>query len=450
MATAIQSSFGQQCDQNGVPIRAGSVKVCAAGLTTLLAVFSDPALSVAASNPVNLNSSGRHDMRYIAAVAHKLVFYTGPDGSGEVLYTRDNIDPGVPLGSGALAIVNGGTGATTAEQALVNLGAATTAELSNLSAELSQLAGNLGGVEATRIATGNTSQRPEVPLPGQIRFNTSLGDAGQIEAYDALDHWSAIGYAQPIAAGFKNLVIKNNSGTPDSQIDIDADAVTVETTAGFAYRLIGIDLTVNCAGTGANGLDAGSLANTTWYAVYVIYNPTTQTVAGLVSSSGSNPTMPSGYTAKARLGWFRTNGSAQLHRIIQKGRHAQYVVSASVTTALPIMATGSAGSVTTPTWAAVGVSNYVPPTAASIVGALRVGNNVAGDDKAMVAPNNNCGAYNSDTNIAPVQWAWTANAVNAATVGTLQFDLILESTSIYWAATNAKCILCCLGWKDNI
>lgn len=441
MATAIQSSFYQQCDANGVPIRSGSVKVCAAGLTTPLAVFSDAALSVPASNPVNLDSAGRHDMRYIAVAAYKLIFYAGQDGTGGVLYTRDHIDPGVPLGSGALAIANGGTGATTAEQALVNLGAATTAELSKLSYELSQLAGNLGGVEATRIATGGTSQRPEAPLLGQIRFNTSLGDAGQIEAYDALDHWSPVGYAQPIAAGFKNLIIKNNSGTPNSQVDIDADAVTVETTTGFAYRLTGIDLTVNCAGTGANGLDSGSLANSTWYAVYVIYNPTTQTVAGLVSSNGSNPTMPSDYTAKARLGWFRTNGSAQFHRIIQRGRRAQYIVSASVTTTLPLMDSGSKSA-----WTSITLSNFVPTTASAIHVSLANRYNAGSYSNVVVAPNSNYGTSISTGTNQPYGFGDAGDIFSAA----INFWLGIETTSIQWGSDASGGAISCIGWEDNI
>lgn len=445
MATAIVTSFAQISDANGVPISGALVHVFNAGTTTPRALFSDPGLSIPAANPIAADSAGRHDIRYSSPDAYKIVVTTP---GGVMIFVRDHIDGGVPLGSGALAIANGGTGATTAEQALVNLGAATTAELSNLSYELSQLAGNLGGVEATRIATGNTGQRPEAPLPGQIRFNTSLGDAGQIEAYDALDHWSPVGYAQPIAAGFKNLTIKNNSGTPNSQIDIDADAVTVETSAGFAYRLTGIDLTVNCAGTGASGLDAGSLANSTWYAVYVIYNPTTQTVAGLVSSSGSSPTMPSGYTAKARLGWFRTNGSAQFHRILQKGNVAQYVVSASVTTALPIMATGSAGSITTPTWSAVAIGNFVPSTAASIIGSL-VQRQSGFSYAAMAAPNNQYGAISSTTNPPPVVWDFFTSE-NVSSQGSLRFRFLLESTSIYWAANTSGSVIACLGWEDNI
>src|SRR5439155_4311770 len=129
------------------------------------------------------------------------------------------------------------------------------------------------------------------------------------EFYDGAA-WRQPSVAQPIAGGFKNLVIANNVGTPNTKIDVTADAVTVETTAGVAYRLNSVSVTIDAGTTGANALDTGAIAASTWYSVWAIYNPATDTVAGLVSTSVTSPTMPSGYTAKARLGWFRTQTSA--------------------------------------------------------------------------------------------------------------------------------------------
>lgn len=173
MAVAVITSYGQQCDANGVPLAAGSVKVCAAETTTKLDVFSDTGLSVSANNPINL-AGARHDMRYIAATAYKIIVYTGADGTGTVLYTRDNIDPGVPIGSGALAIANGGTGATSAGAALSALGAATAAELADVTAEVASISGSLASTEKTHIATGTTAQRTSSPVDGDIRRNTTV------------------------------------------------------------------------------------------------------------------------------------------------------------------------------------------------------------------------------------------------------------------------------------
>ena len=82
--------------------------------------------------------------------------------------------------------------------------------------------------------------------------------------------------------------------------------------------------TINCATTGANGLDAGSLANTTWYHVFAIAK-TDGTTALLASTSVSAPTQPTGYTLKRRIGSFRTNGSAQIIDFVQDGDDFQWV-----------------------------------------------------------------------------------------------------------------------------
>jgi len=61
-------------------------------------------------------------------------------------------------------------------------------------------------------------------------------------------------------------------------------------------------LNVDITSSGANGLDTGSPADNTWYYLFLIFNPTTNTVAGLLSTSQSSPTMPSGYTKKRWIG----------------------------------------------------------------------------------------------------------------------------------------------------
>lgn len=70
-------------------------------------------------------------------------------------------------------------------------------------------------------------------------------------------------------------------------------------------------LTLNAATTGANGLDAGSLANNTWYHVFVIGK-----ADGTVAAFGSTnlaPTLPSGYTLRRRVWSAKTaTGAATL------------------------------------------------------------------------------------------------------------------------------------------
>jgi hypothetical protein len=75
---------------------------------------------------------------------------------------------------------------------------------------------------------------------------------------------------------------------------------------------------IDCATTGALGLDTGALANNTWYHAFAI-GKTDLTTSLLASTSVSSPTMPSGYTLKRRIGSFKTNGSAQIIDFVQDG-----------------------------------------------------------------------------------------------------------------------------------
>ncbi|CAM6005675.1 unnamed protein product [Sphagnum balticum] len=66
--------------------------------------------------------------------------------------------------------------------------------------------------------------------------------------------------------------------------------------------------TLNSATSGAGGLDTGTLAASTWYYVYAIYNPTTPATSILMSASATTPTLPSGYTYSALIGVVLTDG----------------------------------------------------------------------------------------------------------------------------------------------
>lgn len=64
---------------------------------------------------------------------------------------------------------------------------------------------------------------------------------------------------------------------------------------------VSANITVDLSASGANGLDTGAEASNTWYYVWLIKNSSTGTVAGLFSTSSSNPTMPTGYNKKRLL-----------------------------------------------------------------------------------------------------------------------------------------------------
>ena len=106
--------------------------------------------------------------------------------------------------------------------------------------------------------------------------------------------------------------------------------------------------------SGVNGLDTGSRTNNTWYYLWAIYNPATQTKALLFSASYTAPSMPSGYTFKALISAVR-NTTANFIWYTQYGNMVCYQ---SMQTAL------YRGQATSPT--VVPVSGVIPTAIVSV------------------------------------------------------------------------------------
>lgn len=99
--------------------------------------------------------------------------------------------------------------------------------------------------------------------------------------------------------------------------------------AGNAYlmQLSAIDKTTSAwaVGTGNGGLDAGTIANSTWYHFYVIRRPDTGVVDVLFSTNATTPTLPTNYTQYRRIGSGKTNGSGQWTSFVQVGDYFHWL-----------------------------------------------------------------------------------------------------------------------------
>lgn len=72
-------------------------------------------------------------------------------------------------------------------------------------------------------------------------------------------------------------------------------------------------------GAGNGGLDTGAVAATAWYHVHLIRRDSDGVIDAIYSLSATSPTMPSGWTARRRLGSIRTDGSSQIIAFQQTG-----------------------------------------------------------------------------------------------------------------------------------
>lgn len=252
--------------------------------------------------------------------------------------------------------------------------------------------------------------------------------------------------AGPVVGAAYGLKILNNSGTPNTKIDATAISASMVNSSGVSVAAasvsVTIDLTTGTSTAAANGMDGHSRGTSAWIYLYLISNGTVTAGLGSTTSPLSGtPTMPSGYSYAFFMGAMRVDGSGNLLRTRQLGRHAQYViVAATNTAAMPQMAVsaGAVGDPTVPTWISVAVGAFVPATA----GVLRGAFSCSGAVNAEVAPNNAYGVYNSTTNPPPL--AVDGNFSPSAQI----FEFTLESTNIYWATSATASYVWARGWED--
>jgi hypothetical protein len=185
-----------------------------------------------------------------------------------------------------------------------------------------------------------------------------------------------LSYVKAISVSGNTLTLKDAAGntigtyTPSSSSIVSAGlfmnrvitvtgnaALTIATSNNPFTGSGNVSLTVSASNTGANGIDTGSLLASTWYYVYLCYG--NSGTCGLISSSSSTPTLPSGYSNYVRMGAVLTNSSGYLYRTIQQGNYAQFVLDGTLLTAYPTISSGTTSST-------MSFSTYAPSTAARV------------------------------------------------------------------------------------
>lgn len=156
----------------------------------------------------------------------------------------------------------------------------------------------------TYTAAGTTLSRT---VTKSTNSDSAINLSGSAEVF-VIARWQDV-YAYP-RGYIAGLTLSNNVGTPNTKVDVAAGACRDST------NFINIDLlasvTIDFTTTGANALDAGTIAASTWYHIYAIGKADGVTSAGLASTSASAPTMPSGYSYKRRIGSVLTDGASHL------------------------------------------------------------------------------------------------------------------------------------------
>ena len=125
------------------------------------------------------------------------------------------------------------------------------------------------------------------------------------ETYDTQNY---IQYGQYQPYYINGFAISNDVTTPHSLLDISAGSC-LDSTGSFQLST-STPIVINSAVNGLNGLDTGTIAASTLYAVYLVWDPVTNLPAGaMLSLSYTQPLMPFGYSAFLLIGYVATDSS---------------------------------------------------------------------------------------------------------------------------------------------
>lgn len=383
-------------DANGNILAGAKMYVFEAGTTTPTDCYTTSALSVAHPNPLVADSGGMFDDAFFAPGDYKIRFTTAGEAT---VWEVDNYN--VPETGSTISfpseVKTANFTLTSADRAKVFQCDASGAPGSNIvvTADSEELGNDFpfwvvnSGASGTITVQGTGSQtingQPSLVLSLQYASSgfvsggavgwTKFAAAGSFPSTDIGDSTSAgrailtasTAQAQSelipsavITGDARGLKFANNASNPNFQVDVTATELVVKNSSGLSRILSSVSTTIDITTAGAGGLDTGTEANSTWYYVWIIYSGST--VSGLLSTSATAPTLPSGYTYSALVGaiYNESSGNFRLTRGVGKrieqedvtafsGAPSTSFVSLSLTSSIPPISVRAFGRGTTTT-----------------------------------------------------------------------------------------------------
>ena len=290
-------------------------------------------------------------------------------------------------------------------------------------------------------------------LGGVSRLTAATDQA--LYFYNGSGVWNELAYfpaATKVAAtGASNLTVKNNAITPNTQVDITATEVVMDSAFGSnTYTDSYGTCTINFGVPGAGGLDTGAIAANTWYYFYAISSGIVNSC--LASTSSTAPTMPAGYTYKVRVGANRTSSAAAtLWPVYQQGAKAQF----SGVLAVPFNQTvGLFGG-----GLAVGTCGTTPQTMATMPtmtggavwgGMVPITARAADFNLLLATAGTMCVAAFSDTGNLPANSQCAIGNLAGGIVSMPAEINYMGIASPYMCVTNSTSQLTVSGWVDHV
>ena len=284
------------------------------------------------------------------------------------------------------------------------------------------------GDEYIRVPRLTTTERDALsPVDGFFIFNTT--DSIFQVFHDS--SWNDITDSATVVSNIRDVSRGLVSTAPSAAtVDIDADEISLQDGSGNTKRVTSVNLTIDIeAANGANALDTGSEANSTWYYIWVIDNGST--TAGLFSLSPTAPIMPSGYTFKGLIGAVRNDGSGNFLDFTQIGTRVNYDVLLLIKN----------GSFTTAAWTAQDITSMFPVTAKVIKGYMGVDNN-----HIAMSPRSDGHAGHYHRSTGPVGSETFAGVLTTGRNVQVMFEIPYADTVFYFTQA-AGSTLNAVGWE---
>jgi hypothetical protein len=283
---------------SGAPIAAG----------TTLTIYRD----VAPTQPTSISNQGAMWPQVIEAALDRLTFI-----AQKITDTASRALVIAPTDGGALAALPAKTQRANSwlafdgdGQPIAAQGVGTASVSSWLAANFLNMTSRLAAIRAL----GGAGTADDNAFTGANTFPTPpAGDSSQKAATTAFVRGYALrsylaGLTLSTAGGTATFGVAAGCAADSTNLSMMTLAAAItKTTAAWA------------PGSGNGAFDTGTIANSTWYHVYLIQRPDTGVVDALVSLSATSPTMPTNYTLHRRIGAMKTDGAGKWVAFLQQG-----------------------------------------------------------------------------------------------------------------------------------
>ncbi|NIA67768.1 hypothetical protein HBA54_04120 [Pelagibius litoralis] len=317
----IQSAF----DNDGTPGAGAKLYFYISGTSTALDTFSDDALSVANTNPVDADSAGRFPAIFLSDQDYKVILRTS---EGVTLWTADPVRAAEPTSTTVISKSTTYTVTSADNGRLIKADA--TAGAFTITLPPAATAGN--GFEVTVKKVDSSANAVTLDADGSetIDGGTDISLPNQHDAVQVRSDgtaWQVIvqpfgSENIPLGLGFiSGFVLSNNTTDAEHDIDISPGAARNDADGG---NIVLSSVTVKrldaawAVGSGNGGLDTGAVAVDTWYHLFAIRRSDTGVVDVLFSASPTAPTLPGGYDQKRRIGAVLTDSSSNILPFLQR------------------------------------------------------------------------------------------------------------------------------------